>query len=366
MGFDTCEFMRFLFFIDNLSSGGKERRLIELIKGLIKEKYVNFELVVLSDTIHYKEIFDFGLTIHKIVRKSKRDLTVFSQVYKICKNYKPDFVHCWDSMSAIYLIPSSILLGFKIINGMVSDAPDIKDLDKILWWRARFTFLFSKLIIGNSLAGLTAYKAPVRKSICIKNGFNFNRTHQLVDREQVKNKLGIKTPFIVGMVATNSKYKDYTTFFKAAQKILNKRSDVTFIAIGVDTEKLTINGHDANILLLGKRSDIEELINCFDVGTLSTYTEGISNSILEYMALAKPVIASGGGGTPEIVEDGKTGFLIPVRSPQILADKIDLLLNNQNLRLNMGKAGNFKIRNEFSIEKMINEYLIQYRNLVNN
>ena len=71
------------------------------------------------------------------------------------------------------------------------------------------------------------------------------------------------------------------------------------------------------------------MVNVFDIGVLATHGEGISNSIMEYMALGKPVVASEGGGTCELVQDGITGFLVPRRDPQALAARISQLLDDQ-------------------------------------
>ena len=84
--------------------------------------------------------------------------------------------------------------------------------------------------------------------------------------------------------------------------------------------------------LLGRQSDVESIINISNICVLTTnvkiHGEGISNSILEYMAMGKPVIASCGGGTNEIVEDAVTGFLISPLSPRELAEKIEILIDN--------------------------------------
>ena len=117
------------------------------------------------------------------------------------------------------------------------------------------------------------------------------------------------------MVATFSGLKDYKTYYKAADIVLRKRNDVTFLAIGSYTDslasqKLVCSQFRDHFRLLGKKSGIESIINTIDICVLATFTEGISNSIMEYMALGKPVIASAGGGTNEILEDKKTGFLL--------------------------------------------------------
>jgi glycosyltransferase involved in cell wall biosynthesis len=362
--------MKLLFFIDTLTAGGKERRLMELMKGLKQEPGIDFELVIMAANIQYKEVYDLGINIHKIIRKTKKDLSVFSKVYKICKSYRPDLVHCWDSMSAVYLIPAVKLLNIKFINGMVTDAPEITGIRNKAWLRAQLTFPFSNLVIGNSKAGLAAYNAPHSKSICIPNGFNFKRIKSVEPPLQIREEIGVDTKYVVGMVASLSKYKDYQTYFAAAQLLLEKRNDVTFLALGNDTnselsKKLIEGRFIKHFRLLGRKSNIESFINTMDVCVLATFTEGISNSIMEYMALGKPVVATSGGGTIELVEDNKTGFLVSQSNAVELAEKIETLLNNEELRIKMGAAGKHRVHNQFSIEKMVDEYIITYNKLLN-
>ena len=132
--------MKILFFIDTFSAGGKERRLMELMKGLKSKPEIEFELVIMSRSIHFKEVLDMGITIHHIIRKTKKDISIFKKIYDLCKNYKPDIVHCWDSMSAIYLIPTLKLLNIKFVNGMVTDAPEKTGVRNKVWFRGQINF----------------------------------------------------------------------------------------------------------------------------------------------------------------------------------------------------------------------------------
>jgi glycosyltransferase involved in cell wall biosynthesis len=90
--------------------------------------------------------------------------------------------------------------------------------------------------------------------------------------------------------------------------------------------------------------------------------EGISNSILEYMAMGKAVIASTGGGTNEIIDNNKTGFLINPSSPRELCEKIEVLVNNIELRKTMGIAGRQRIEDHFSISNMVSKFIDVYKN----
>lgn len=360
--------MKILFFTDTLDVGGKERRLTELIKALILNKEIEFELVVMSNDIHYKEILDLDIKIHYITRKTKHDISVFYRFFKLCRSYRPDIVHCWDSMTAIYLVPACKLLKIKLINGMVADSPVRQNISNKYYLRARLTFPFSDVIIGNSKAGLRAYKAPDKKSIVIYNGFAFSRTNNLISSDHIRNEIGVDSGYLVGMVASFSEKKDFPTYYRAAQILLKNRRDITFLAIGNRTDSdesrnLISDQLIGNFRLMGRKSKPESFINAMDICLLSTFTEGISNSIMEYMALGKPVIATDGGGTKEIVQDGVTGYLVDQSDPGQIASKIEILLNDAGLRMEMGAKGRKRVSELFSIEKMTGKYVDLYFNM---
>ena len=116
------------------------------------------------------------------------------------------------------------------------------------------------------------------------------------------------------------------------------------------------DGFRDKIIFPGRQKDVESTINIFDVGVLSTNTkvhgEGISNPIMEYMALGKPVLATRCGGNCELLIDGKTGFLVKDGDWENLTNRIIQLLDNSQLALQFGESGCQRIRHEFSLEKM--------------
>lgn len=361
--------MRILFFINTLSAGGKERRLTELIKGLKANGSIDFELVVMSEDIYYKDLYDLNIRIHKLIRSKKKDTAIFKKIWQMCKIYRPDIIHCWDSMTAFYLSPICKILKIKLINGMVVGCPTEQNIFNPHWLRARLTFPFSDRVVGNSMAGLKAYKAPQEKSIVIYNGFNFSRHNNMIQPERIRKELNINTRYVVGMVASFSINKDYKTFYQAAQIVLSRRNDITFLAIGnrtdsIQSRELINQDLIQNFRLLGIRSEIESIINAIDIGVLATFTEGISNSVLEYMAAGKPVIATSGGGTSEIVLDSETGFLVNASQPDELAGKIELLLNDLALRNRLGARAKLRVETMFSIDRMVNEYISLYKSVM--
>ncbi|HBE39786.1 MAG TPA: hypothetical protein DDW27_01005 [Bacteroidales bacterium] len=361
--------MRILFIINTLGTGGKERRLTELLRVLKSRNETDFILVTMSRDVHYKELFDIGIDIRYLLRGTKKDISIFRKLYNLCREYDPDILHCWDSMSAIYSAGICRLLQIIFINGMVTNAPARQNIFNKHWLRARLTFPLADYIIGNSNAGLKAYRAPERKSRTIYNGFNFDRIKHLVPRDVIKRELQPGESVLVGMVASHSVNKDYKTFIEAAQKLLMKRRDIIFLAIGKDTDSDDLRRHinqqfTGNFRLLGIKTGVESYINVLDICVLSTFTEGISNSVLEYMALGKPVIASSGGGTGELIIMDKTGFLVNPSDADDLAAKIDILINDPVLRDEMGSEGKKRVEDFFSVKQMVENYLDLYASLL--
>ena len=359
--------MKILFFIESLRAGGKERRIVELLKGLKAYPEVEIALVLTREEVHYEEIYKLNIPIHFIKRKYlKKDPLLFMKFYRIVKSFKPDLIHVWGVMVAVYSVPSVAILKIPLINNMITDtSPKHK-------WRNKLAFNYSSRIISNCYAGLEAYEAPELKSGVIYNGFDFNRLISIDSRNKIKEELGVNTTFVVGMVATFSDRKDYATYVKSAIEVLAETRDVTFICVG--------DGDDTNIkmmipealkdyiLFLGPRNNVEAIVNICDIGVLTSninyHGEGISNSLMEFMASEKPVIATNHGGSVELVKDGTTGYLVEAFNPIEIKEKLLHLLRNKDSRLKMGSLAKERIEKEFNIKTMVDSFYQEYRNVI--
>ena len=359
--------MKILHIIHGLNSGGAERQLVELLKGLVKKDNIKVGVVIFSDVIDYEYIFNLDVDIHILKRKCKKDFTIFSKLYKICKIFKPDIIHGWELMSSVYSMPIAKLIGAKFINGIIRGAPSEFSLFKSRFFLlTKVTLFFSDFNISNSYEGLRSYNLSGLKSSCIHNGFDFNRLKNINKAENIKKQHNIKTKNTVGMVARFDERKDYATYIESAMNILQKRNDVTFLAIGDgetlhNYKNLVPVEYKEYIRFLGKQNDVESLINIFDIGVLVSFEEGISNSIMEYMALEKPVIATKHKGNEEIVIENRTGYLIRREDIKDLTEKIEYLLDNKVTATAMGRAGRERLEKEFSLEKMTGAYINLYK-----
>ncbi len=363
---------KILFVIDSLGSGGRERRFLELINFLYYNTEFKMQIVLTESEIHYNEIYDFAVPVKVIKRNSlKWDPMFFFKFQKIASDFKPDIIHTWSIMTTFYAIPSSIFLNCPLISNLVSNA-------KVKFRKFSIYNLFfkidcfcSNIILSNSNAGSKAYGLDnSKKSQTIYNGVSLDRFNIDKDLSLVRKEIGINTKYLVIMVASFSHNKDYDFFLDVAKEAYLYNKDITFVGVG-DGELLNrmenriINEKIRNVILTGVRNDIEILVAASDIGVLFSNSEGISNSIIEYMALGKPVITTDRqGGSCEIVDNEKSGYIMDRDLPAVLKN-INKLLENSILCKEMGEHGRRIIINRFTIENMSNEFLNIYSKYLN-
>jgi glycosyltransferase involved in cell wall biosynthesis len=372
----TLSNFRIIFFIGSLRSGGKERRLIELLTYLKKECTYDLMLVVTRDEVHYSQFYNLNINYHVINAAPKNKLRIWYDFYKICKEFKPHLVHAWGRMQCFYSLPSVIGQKIPLINSQITAAPPNLNKFSFLTLVDRINFHLSTVILSNSKAGVDVYNPPAKKTKVIYNGINLNRFENLPDIEWVKKKYGIDTPYIIIKIASFTPNKDYNLFINIASKITAVRNDITFIGVGgydkddsAFNQILAISKGNNLIQFPGKINDVEALINASTIGLLFTnktvHGEGISNAILEYMALAKPVIANDAGGTNEIVHHNENGYLITKHTEDEIANLIIQLVDDPGKCRSFGKAGRLKIIESFSLNKMGLAFSQVYKDVLN-
>jgi len=365
--------VKILFFVDTLLPGGKEKQVVALIKELCNYKNMDCELVIMNKEIFYEEIFKFDIKVHFIERRFPKDPIVFKDLYTICYSFRPDVIHAWGFPMVLYSWPVAKILNAKVINGAVRFAGVVKTFSE-LWWYLRLTVPISDAVVANSLAGLTLFEnSNSSKYSCINNGYNWTRNLSEASSGEIRRKLNIGTSQVVGMVSNFNERKDYETPINAVLKLLKKGKDVVFLAVGdglgmLEAKSLIGNEEKGRFIFVGRQKNVQQYVKIFDIGLLATNTkvhaEGMANSIMEYMAMEKPVIATDTGGNRELIADGTTGYLVPPFSVDDMAEKIEKLLNNKEIRFTMGQKGKERIIEEFSTDRMVGEYYKLYCSLI--
>ena len=360
---------KILFFIDCLRLGGRERRLIELLFYLKRNTDFQMKLVLMDKRIYYKNVMDLGIPIVVIERKVlKKDPFLFIRFYKVVREFRPDIIHTWGTMTTFYSLPTKLIFGCGLVSDLIASSPVVIkrcSLNNIFF---RFDCVLTDKIVGNSEAGFRAFGISGKKRNLIYNGVRLERFNLIKNRDTICKELCINTKYIIIMVATINSSKRYDIFIDVAEQILNERDDITFIGLGDGSDKQVIlnlleQRHITNVKMIGARTDVEDIISIADIGVLFTKTEGISNSIIEYMALKKPVITTDlVGGSKEIISQNESGYILPC-DIKLIKRYIEILISNSSLRDQLGKKGREIIESKFTVERMGKEYTILYDQL---
>lgn len=356
---------KILIFIDNLSSGGKERRLSYLLSFL---QSTNFEihLLMTDDIVFYSEVRSYKLKIHIIEGLYSKRLFFLKRYYRLLKEFNPSIVHAWGQTSVLYSVFMKFIFGFKLINSKISECPEILGIsltDKII---NKLGFKFSDIIIANTKKGLQYFKTPSIKSIVIRNGFDFAP----IDKKTSIKKTDFfkEDSIVVGMTATFSDNKDWDTFLNAAKTLIAKDKKFCFLCIGDGKyfDKYKTIYSQKNIIFTGRIQNVIDYIKIMNIGVLCTFGEGMSNSIIEMMACKLPVIATDAGAMSELIKDGFNGLLIPLKSSEELVKKILLLSDDIKLKKGIALNAQNYVKDELKLERMFKEYYDLYNTLLIN
>ena len=166
---------------------------------------------------------------------------------------------------------------------------------------------------------------------------------------------------LVSYVGCISERKDLFTFVRAAKLIKDNTDNVAFIVVGDGNKRyiekieelvksLSLN---QDVFFLGSRNDIPNIMHSSDVFVLTSEQEAFWLVIIEAMAASKPVVATKSGGPEEILIDGETGFLVPIKDAKSIAEKVTFLLTNPEKAKLMGQKGFMRAQSLYSMEKYV-------------
>ena len=230
------------------------------------------------------------------------------------------------------------------------------------------------VVVSDYLKGMLANAGfPAEKMTRIYNGVNMKMFAPGVGG-RLRKELGFAdNTKLVGMVANLRQSKGYEHFIQAARQVADAVPEARFLAVGEKDEGIAkhleslvqrLNLAD-RFFFLGFRADVAEILHGLDVFVLSSVSEGLSIATIEAMAAGKPVVVTRSGGPQEIVEDGRTGILVPPADPQALAVKICDLLGNPELAATLSQNARADVQDKFSLMKMVSEYEALYERCLN-
>ena len=368
--------IRVLNIIDTMASGGVELRRLSLAKLLDKSK---FELKIICTNAvgpFPDEIRKLGVEVIEIGDlKSFADFKQHKKVMKIIDDFKPHIVH------------GAVFEGITLaaINGFIKQVPvvlleETSDPQNRRWkgnLLLKILCCFADKVIGVSPAS-TVYlknklKLPQNKIILINNSVVIPEILNDKTKNELKAKYLINEDDVVfGSVGrmTSDEHKRFSDLIKAFAILAQNHPKVKLILVGdgserINYEKLVNDLHiQKNVIFAGYQNNTSQFYSIFDVFSLVSAYEAFGLVLAEAMLHKLPVVATRVGGMRYIVEDNKTGFLVERYNVQEIADKLELLCNDLNLRKAFGQKGYERAIENYTEERYVKDIENLYLELV--
>jgi glycosyltransferase involved in cell wall biosynthesis len=204
---------------------------------------------------------------------------------------------------------------------------------------------------------------PERISV-IYNAINPSRFQEPDERYRAKLLRYFRQPrtYIVGAAGRLSPEKGFDVLITAAEQVLREHPSAGFVVFGDGPERARLQqqinaaGIGPSFVLAGFRADLDRFLPHFDLMVLPSYTEGLPNAVLEAFGAGVPVVATAVGGTPEVIEDGESGFLVPAGDSAKMAERICVSLDNADELPEMGCKGRLCVQEKFGFAMQAHLY----------
>ena len=364
-----------------LSTGGLENGLVNLINTLPDDKYRHAVICMTDYTDFRNRINNDAVQVYCLNKKPGQDFAVYVRLWRLLRHIKPDVLHT-RNLSALEAQLPGLLAGVKCrIHG--EHGRDIDDVDGTNWRYVMLRRLFRPLVqrympMSKDLEDwlIKQIKVPITKISQVYNGVDINRFNENDAKPLLLLPIEFRDPklLLIGTVGRLDPVKDQLTLVQSFIHLvktdpeLSHKVRLVIVGSGILMPSLQILTQDADIEHLvwftGERHDVADIMQTLDLFVLPSINEGISNTILEAMASALPVIATKVGGNPELVVDGQTGYLVLKQDPIAMAAAFKRYLLQPELLKLHGQAGRSRVISIFSLNRMMADYMAIYDKLL--
>lgn len=340
-----------LHLIPDLDIGGAQRMVLTLVKELDKEKYNVKVCYWLGEGELKDEIEKAGIEVIDLKVKNGSLLGVIFKLIKLIKKNKIKLIHThlFDADLCGFLATRWAKVPIMVIT--IQSIFFLKKKKHALRYKIMSLFVDRFLPVSDSLAQhfISWARINPNKVTTVHNGIDlseFNRPKDTNRLNELRKSLGIPvaTP-VLGTVARLEPRKGHRYLLEAVAQINKDYPNLRVLLVGDGELKSDLRNLakelniSSNVIFAGFQKNIPKILSLLDLFLLPSIEEGLSFAILEAMALGLPVIATNVGGTPELVQNGETGLLVPAKSSSALASAIARLLGDKEYATALGEAG---------------------------
>ena len=361
--------------IYRLQVGGLENGVVNLVNRLPHDRFRHV-IVCLADYTDFRQRIERDdVAVIAMHKKPGQDFATLWRLYKLFRQWRPAVVHtrnigCLEAQLPAWL--ARVPLRVHGEHGWDVSDPDGSN-NTYRWLRRLHAPLVHCFIpLSGHLDDYLQQRVGIkpRKIRRIYNGVDGQRFHP-GDSKALPQGFADAQSLVFGTVGRMHGVKDQTNLVQAfialAKQHPQQAPHLRLVMIGdgpllADCRQLLEQaGLSDQAWLPGARNDIPEILRALDVFVLPSQAEGISNTVLEAMASGLPVIATAVGGNPELVDENRSGLLPPAQNPQALAEAMARYLDDPDLIAQHGEAGLERIRQHFSLPRMLDNYAAVYQ-----
>lgn len=352
-----------------LGSGGVERLRLSLAKGLDQKEFQQKVLALeVPNHLLCADLQNAGVAVQNMRGNGTIfDLKALFRIYQEIRRWKPDIVHGGVFEGNVLGGIAGILSGAK--NVVLEEASDLycgprsllaRTLVRLVAWRSS-AYIAVAPRIGEYL--VKEHNIPARLVRVIWNGAVEPKKPAARDVVAERKRLGIpEDAFVIGTVGRlDNSVKRFTDIIDAISLLSINKNEVYLLIIGDGPDQVLLKryarekGVKDRVIFAGYQHDPGLFYSLMHVFVLASAREGFGLVLAEAMFCALPVVATNVSSIPEIVVDGKTGFLVPPFTPQALAAALTCLYESPDLRQQMGALGRQRAKDKFSEQKYVGD-----------
>jgi len=356
--------VKILYCIDSIGhKAGSEIQLAEIIRRIDRERF-DVHLFCLEDSAVMRRLAGNArvlvLPVHKVL--SPNGFQQIGRLRRYIREEAIDIVHTWMIDAMIVGILASIGSGCPVVLSSRRNLGYAFRPKNLLLYP--FLNRFTTRILANSEAVKQVVVHRERMASdridVLYNGVDTERFAPRPSRSVLPGPSAVPTDVpVVGVVANLRPVKDHDTFLRAARIVADSIPEAAFLIVGTGPLRDRIAalveslGLGDRVHFSDGKGDVIDYLQLMDVGCLTSLSEGFSNSILEYMAMGIPVVATDVGGNREAIVHGETGYLVPKGDATALAEHVIALLSDPAMRKRMSRAARRRCEAEFSMETAV-------------
>ncbi|HET9251408.1 MAG TPA: TIGR03088 family PEP-CTERM/XrtA system glycosyltransferase [Candidatus Eisenbacteria bacterium] len=366
-----------LHVIHHLRMGGMENGLVNLINRMPPTRYRHAIACVEDSSEFERRIERPGVAVHSLHRSRIGVWGLQRELFSLCRKIRPAILHSRNQSGLDALLPARMAGVRRRIHG--EHGWDVGDIHGTKWKPALLRRVHAPLVdryvtVSKDLERYLIERIGIapRRITQIYNGVDTERFAPVPrpDRDRLPEAFRAEGLVLVGLVGRLQPVKDFASMIRALG-VLRERAPRAEAAVRVavfgdgpllgDLRGLVASlALESRVWFAGSVPDVPDALRSMDLFALTSRNEGISNTILEAMAVGLPVLATAVGGNVELVQDGVTGTLVPAGDPESLAGAVAAYASDPALRRAHGEAGRARAVERFSLAAMVRRYLDLY------